>query len=243
VSLKSHRGFAVLSIMALAVMAVLISLGIWQVNRLAWKEQLIHSVNERIRAQPIPFAEWLAAKAGEDYWPVTITGTYRHEGERHFFATHKGQSGFYIYTPLQISAGAIVFVNRGFVPFDRKDQATRTEGQITGIVTVKGLARTAPAAKPSSIVPDNEPEKNLFYWKDQGAMAATAGLPVDAEVLPGFVDAAVSATPPSGLPAGGVTLVELPNNHFQYAITWFGLAATLAVIWSILAFRQFRRKA
>ena len=239
---KSHRGFAVISVLALAVLIALVSLGTWQVNRLAWKEGLISDIELRVKAPPLQFAEWLAAKPGEDYWPVTISGTYRHEGERHFFATHKGQSGYYVYTPLQTAAGAFVFVNRGFVPFDRKDAATRAEGLITGLLKVDGLARAAPAEKPSSVVPDNDPAKNLFYWKDLKAMASSAGLPADADVLPGFIDATASATPPSGLPEGGVTLVELPNNHLQYAVTWFGLAATLAAIWGVLAFRHFRSK-
>jgi surfeit locus 1 family protein len=239
---QSHRGFAIMSILALAVLAALVSLGTWQVNRLTWKENLIADIESRVKAEPIEFSEWLAAKSGEDYWPVTISGTYRHEGERHFFATHKSQSGYYVYTPLQTTAGAFVFVNRGFVSFDRKDAATRVEGQTAGLVTLEGLARTAPKAKPSSVVPDNDPVKNLFYWKDLKAMAASAALPANAEVLPGFIDAAASATPQSGLPEGGVTLVELPNNHLQYAVTWYGLAATLAVIWSVMAFRHFRRK-
>lgn len=239
---QSHRGFAVMSFMALAVLAALVSLGTWQVNRLVWKEDLIRDIESRVKAEPIEFSEWLVSKATEDYWPVIISGSFRHEGERHFFATHKGQSGYYVYTPLQTAAGAFVFVNRGFVPFDRKDVATRIEGQTAGLVTVKGLARTAPLAKPSSVVPDNDPRRNLFYWKDLKAMSASAGLPVNAEVLPGYVDADVSATPPSGLPEGGVTIVELPNNHLQYAATWYGLAATLVVIWSVMAFRHFRRK-
>ena len=238
----SHRGFATLSLLALAIMAALVSLGIWQVNRLAWKEGLISDIELRVKAPPLEFAVWLTAKQGEDYWPVIISGTYRHEGERHFFATHKGQSGYYVYTPLQTASGAFVIVNRGFVPFDRKDAATRIEGQVAGLVTVDGLARTAPEAKPSSVVPDNDPAKNLFYWKDLKAMSSSAGLPADAKVLPGFIDAAASATPPSGLPEGGVTLVELPNNHLQYALTWYGLAATLAAVWGVMAFRHFRRK-
>jgi surfeit locus 1 family protein len=238
----SHRSFGVISALALVVLIALVSLGTWQVNRLAWKEGLISDIELRVKAPPLEFAEWLAATPGEDYWPVTISGTYRHEGERHFFATHKGQSGYYVYTPLQIAAGAFVFVNRGFVPFDRKDAATRIEGQTTGLVTVDGLARTAPEARPSSVVPDNDPTKNLFYWKDLKAMASSAGLPANANVLSGFIDAAAPATPPSGLPQGGVTLVELPNNHLQYALTWYGLAATLVTIWSVMAFRHFRRK-
>ena len=76
-------------------------------------------------------------------------------------------------------------------------------------------------------MPDNDPAKNIFFWKDLDAMAASAGLPRRATVLPFFVDA--DATPnPGGLPIGGVTTIDLPNNHLQYALTWYGLAAALA---------------
>ena len=100
---------------------------------------------------------------------------------------------------------------------------------VDGEVTVKGLARNPLATKPSSIVPDNDPAKNIFFWKDLDAMAASAGLPRRATVLPFFIDA--DATPnPGGLPIGGVTTIDLPNNHLQYALTWYGLAAALAVV-------------
>ncbi|HEU4986300.1 MAG TPA: SURF1 family protein [Rhizobiaceae bacterium] len=222
------RTWLMLVLSALAL-AVLLSLGTWQVQRLHWKEGLIARIDERIASEPVPLAEIEAvfAQSGDvDYRPVTLHGRFVHSGERHFLATHEGQSGFFVHTPLQLADGRYVFVNRGFVPYDRKDPATRPQGQVEGEVEVTGLARAAPAEKPSWIVPDNDPAKNIFYWKDLGAMASTAGLPEGAEVLPFYVDA--DDTPnPGGLPVGGVTLIELPNNHLQYAITWYGLALGL----------------
>ena len=79
--------------------------------------------------------------------------------------------GFYVYTPLQLDTGEFVFVNRGFVPFDRKEAATRAQGQVGGRVTVTGLLRAGLTEKPSWLVPDNDPAKNIFYWKDIRAMA------------------------------------------------------------------------
>jgi surfeit locus 1 family protein len=100
---------------------------------------------------------------------------------------------------------------------------------VKGEVTVIGLARNPLAQKPSFIVPDNQPAENIFYWKDLSVMTATAGLPAGAKVLPFFVDAN-DAPNPGGLPVGGITLINLPNNHFQYALTWYGLALVLLVV-------------
>ncbi|TKB48360.1 MAG: SURF1 family protein, partial [Mesorhizobium sp.] len=98
---------------------------------------------------------------------------------------------------------------------------------VTGEVTVTGLARNPLPAKPSMMLPDNDPQKNIFYWKDRDAMASSAGLPAGAALVPIFIDANATANP-GGLPVGGVTVIDLPNSHLQYAITWYGLAAALA---------------
>lgn len=217
---------------SLLVLAALLALGTWQVQRLQWKEGLIARIEARIAAAPVSLdrIETLHAEGGDiDYRPVRLDGTYDHAGERHYFATWRGQSGFYVHTPLRLEDGRFLFVNRGFVPYDRKEAATRPQGQTVGGVRITGLARAAPPEKPSFIVPDNEPGKNLFYWKDLEAMAASAGLPERSEVLPFFVDADDTANP-GGLPVGGVTRINLPNNHLQYAITWYGLALALCVV-------------
>ncbi|WP_149739658.1 SURF1 family protein [Rhizobium sp. RU20A] len=213
----------------LAAFAILLSLGTWQVERLVWKEALLATIAERRAAPPAPLADIeAAAAAGQDidYRTVTATGTFEHGRERHFLATWNGESGFYVFTPLTLADGRSLFINRGFVPYDRKDPAKRSEGQVAGPVTVTGLARPPLAAKPSLLVPDNDAAKNVFYWKDLAAMTTSAGLD-PARTLPLFVDA--DATPnPGGLPIGGVTQVDLPNNHLQYAVTWYGLALALA---------------
>ena len=146
------------------------------------------------------------------------------------------QSGFFVYTPLELADGRVVFVNRGFVPYDRKDAATRAQGQVAGPVTISGLARNPLAGKPSSIVPDNEPDKNIFYWKDLRSMATSAGVD-PSRLLPFFIDAGPAANP-GGLPVGGVTIVDLPNNHLQYAVTWYGLAAALAGVLGVWLWRR-----
>ena len=110
---------------------------------------------------------------------------------------------------------------------------------MTGRVEIVGLLRAALAEKPSSMVPDNDPAKNIFYWKDIRAMAASSGLPSDAPVLGLFVDAN-DAPNPGGLPVGGVTIVDLPNNHLQYAVTWYGLAAALVGVVGVWLARSYR---
>lgn len=235
----SNLRFGFLSLMAFAMFAALLALGTWQMKRLAWKEDLIETIESRIHQPPRPLETWFKTESGADYWPVKVEGTFLHSGERHFFTTKDGQSGYDVITPLEISLGAYVFINRGFVPFDRKDAATRAEGQLAGMVKIIGLARSILTQKPSWLVPDNQPDKNIFYWKDFAAMRDSAGLPAGSTMLDALIDA--DKTPnPGGLPIGGSTIIDLPNSHLQYALTWYGLAAALAAIWSVLAYRHRR---
>ncbi len=237
----SNLRFGIMSLLVLAVLAMLISLGTWQVRRLVWKENLLQTIESRVHQPPRPLEAWFKTEPGTDYWPVTVEGTFLHSSERHFFATYDGQSGYDVFTPLEIFPGNFVFINRGFVPFDRKDAATRAQGQISGKVKITGLARSILTVKPSSVLPDNEPAKNIFYWKDFTAMRDSAGLPSGASMPELFIDA--DKTPnPGGFPIGGVTILDLPNNHLQYAVTWYGLAGALLVIWSVLAFRHIRQR-
>ncbi|MGR9448207.1 SURF1 family protein [Rhizobium leguminosarum] len=226
-------------ILVLIALAILISLGTWQVERLHWKEGLLADIAARQAASPVPLAEIeaMAAAGGDiEYRKVTATGRYINNKERHFFATWRGQTGYYIYTPLELADGRILFVNRGFVPFDNKEPEMRMQGQLTDQQTVTGLAREKLPGKPSWVVPDNDVAKNIFYWKDLDVMAESVGLE-KADVIPFFVDA--DSTPnPAGLPIGGVTQVDLPNDHLQYAFTWYGLAAVLIVVVAISWFRK-----
>jgi len=226
-------------ILVLIALSILISLGTWQVERLHWKEGLLADIAARQAAAPVPLAEIeaMAASGGDiEYRKVTATGRYINNKERHFFATWQGQTGFYVYTPLELADGRTLLVNRGFVPYENKEPEMRMQGQLTDQQTVTGLARAKLPGKPSWVVPDNDVAKNIFYWKDLDVMAESVGLE-KARVLPFFVDA--DSTPnPAGLPIGGVTQVDLPNDHLQYAFTWYGLAAVLVVVVAISWFRK-----
>lgn len=225
---------------AMVALAILLGLGTWQVQRLGWKEDLIATIEQRVSADPRPLAEieqLLASEGDVNYWPVTVEGTFRHAGERHFFATHEGKSGYYVYTPLELQDGRLLFINRGFVPFDLKDASKRQAGQVEGVVRLSGLARNELDGKPSMMVPDNDPAKNVFYWKDLQTMAATSGGGQPENYLRFFVDAD-DAPNPGGLPVGGVTMISLPNSHLEYAITWYSLAAVLVGVVAVWLVRQ-----
>lgn len=237
----SRRSLLAIAAGGLAIL-MLVALGTWQVERLRWKEALIAMIDLRVSADPLPLdaiEAKFAAESDVDYWPVRASGVFLHQSERHFLATHDGRSGFFVYSPLGLDDGRFVFVNRGFVPYELKDAGTRAAGQVAGRVTVRGLARNPLHDKPSFIVPDNDEGGNIFFWKDLEAMARTAGLPAGAEVLPFFIDAGAAAVP-GGWPFGGVTRVDLPNNHLQYAVTWYGLAAALAAVLALFLRRSGR---
>jgi surfeit locus 1 family protein len=220
------------------VLVVLLSLGTWQLRRLAWKEALLADITSRLTLPPATLEEILALQAGGaniEYRPVLVDGVFDHARERHFLATQDGQPGFHVYTPLVLADGQVLFVNRGFVPLQMERPETRLAGNPAGKVHIVGLARQKLEAKPSSMVPDNDIARNMFFWKDLDAMAQSAGYP-DSRVLQIFVDADKSPNA-GGYPQGGVTIIDLPNNHLQYAVTWYGLALTLVIIAGILWWR------
>lgn len=221
--------------------AILVSLGTWQVQRLFFKQTLIATISERRAAAPLPLEKIEALKAAGidvEYRRVSVRGRFDHSRERYFLATLDGQPGFHVYTPMMLEDGRALFVNRGFVPEALRDPVTRKVGQIEGKITIDGFVRQKLKAKPGSMVPDNDLAKNLYFWKDLDSMASSAGLARD-RVVGFFVDAAPNRDP-TLLPKGGVTIFDLPDNHLQYAITWYGLALALSVI-AFLASRKNRR--
>lgn len=226
-----HRGIWFAAPLVLLALIILVSLGTWQVKRMYWKEALMADIEQRIHTGPagIDEIERLRGSGADiEYRKVALSGVYDHTKEQHFFATFEGQTGYYIYTPLRLGDGHSIFINRGFVPYDMKEQSKRQLGQVAGVISVEGLARARLAAKPSSLLPENDLAKNIYYWKDWSAMGQKAGLS-SADLLPFFVDANDAANP-GGWPKGGVTLIDLPNNHLQYAITWYGLALALVIV-------------
>jgi surfeit locus 1 family protein len=205
--------------------AVLIGLGVWQIERLGEKEALIASVETGMRAAPVPLADALREGANADYHHVELTGHFLHDRELYVFSRGPmGAVGVEIITPLVQENGQTVLVDRGFVPDGLRDPKTRAAGQMAGEVTLTGVLRLS--QRPGMFTPPPDPRTRLWFIKDVPAMASSLGLTVP----PVLIEA--DATPnPGGWPLGGRTQVDFPNDHLQYAMTWFGLALALLAVY------------
>jgi surfeit locus 1 family protein len=209
---------------------VLLGLGTWQVERLHWKEGLIAARTAAVSAPAIDLPKTLDEARPLEFRHVRVTGTFLHDKELYIGATNDaGTVGYHVMTPLQRADGSFVLINRGFIPAELKDQGKRAAGEVSGEVSVEGLLRLPPDGKPAWYIPDNSAAHNYWFYVDAKAMAAAAGLP---SLLPFYIDAG-AAPNPGGWPRGGTTPLALPNNHLQYAITWYSLAAVLVVVFTI----------
>lgn len=218
------------------VLLALLALGSWQIERLFWKQDQIAERQAAVAAAPVAAPRSLEEARGMEFRHVTDEGVFLHDKEIFLGATSEaGRNGYQVLTPLREAGGRNVFVNRGFIPAELKDPLTRSEGEIAGTVRVQGLLRLPPAGKPAWFLPDNRPDLNYWLWVDLSAIAAADKLD---HVAPFYIDA--DATPnPGAWPKGGITRLELRNDHLQYAITWFSLAVALIVIY----FLYYRRNA
>ena len=241
---RGRRGsLAIAGLFALAGVAVLLALGVWQLERLRWKTELIQRIETRIHAaaQPLPAASvWTRFASGDyEYQRVFATGVFEYDREALIYRTSgkvagaMAQPGYWVMTPLRLADDARVLVNRGFIPLERKD-TSRAQGRPDVAVTVIGVLR-APEPRGAFTPPDN-PARGEWFTRDPPAIAAaldlqrTAPFSIDEDAHPAA----------SGLPAGGATIVDIPNNHLSYALTWFGLAATLAAVFAAFAWRRWR---
>ncbi|WP_067277116.1 SURF1 family protein [Mitsuaria sp. 7] len=227
---RPRRGIAFWALLLGAALsfAVFMSLGVWQVQRLAWKEDLIARLDKRLAAAPerAPGADRWAAitKDGDEYRKVALTGTFDHSRETLVGASTELGTGYWVLTPLRTERGDWVLVNRGFVPPEFKTRASRTASETQGEDKVIGLLRlTEPDG---SLLRKNEPAQDRWYSRDVGAIAKARKV-VEGPVAPYFVDAA-AADDQTQWPRGGLTVVRFNNHHLQYALTWFAMAAMLA---------------
>jgi surfeit locus 1 family protein len=227
------RHLVLFSLFMAAGLALLIGLGVWQLQRLEWKEGLIAKIEARVHAPPVILKEAVArARAGEDisYLRVKTAGRFDHSKERHVYAVTDEGVGWHVITPLATPDGEVVLIDRGIVPDQLKDPATRPQGEIEGTVTVAGLARQPESQ--GRFTPDNEPEQNRWFWRDLGGLTRSMFPGAQPEVAPFIVEAEKSDVP-GGWPRGGATRLDIPNDHFQYAITWFLLAFCLVVVYAV----------
>ncbi|EDL93456.1 surfeit 1, isoform CRA_b [Rattus norvegicus] len=229
----------------LFIPATAFGLGTWQVQRRKWKLKLIAELESRVMAEPIPLPADPMELKNLEYRPVKVRGHFDHSKELYIMprtmvdpvreARDAGrlsstESGAYVVTPFHCSdLGVTILVNRGFVPRKKVNPETRQQGQVLGEVDLVGIVRLTENRKP--FVPENNPERSLWYYRDLDAMAKRTGTD------PIFIDADFNSTTPGG-PIGGQTRVTLRNEHMQYIITWYGLCAATSYLW----FRKFVRR-
>lgn len=233
------------TIMTLLTLPVLLSLGTWQWQRKAWKEELIAKIETRTKAEPVSYTAALAntVQNGDvDYLRVRVTGTFDHTQERHLFYPGTTGQGWNIYTLFRPDGGFPIFVNRGWVPDKFKDPASRSAGQIAGPTTVTGLVRRDQVK--STFTPANDTAGNRWYARDSWAMRWGSEPEPPPEKLslmrlegyaPFTLDAEAEPANPGGWPKGGTTEIHLFNSHLQYVVTWYALALTLIGVFAVFA--------
>jgi len=233
-----YKPLLIPGLMTLIGLAVLISLGDWQLDRREWKLNLIERIESRADGETVSLSFAKDAWADDrdvEYYRVLLVGEFLHEHERHLYTIVDGRAGWRIITPLEARSGDVVLVDRGFVPETFKTPSSRPEGQIEGPVERVGLAR-APG-EPNQFTPDNRPQANRWFWRDIDGMAASLPGALTERTLPFMVEAE-KVTVPGDWPQSGVTRLSLPNRHLEYALTWFGLAAALLTVFAVYAWRR-----
>jgi surfeit locus 1 family protein len=241
----ARRNLILPSIFVVGALGVLVALGTWQLERKGQKEELIATLDRRLSAPPanLPARErWQRLDAAKDeFTRVSFPATFVPGEEALVYASGSGlrpdikEPGYWVFSPARLSGGSLVVVNRGFVPEGRQDAKTRPDGEPEGVVDIVGVMRW-PEPR-GTFTPNDAPAKNLWFARDPAAMARAKNW---GNVAPFYIDQEAPAAP-GGLPRVGPLTVNLPNNHLQYAVTWYGLALVLVVA-SLVFLRGWRRE-
>ena len=233
------------TVAAVLALAVLLSLGTWQLQRKAWKDGLIAQISARTRAEPIPL-ETTAAHAAQgrnlEYTRVSVRGRFHPDKTLYLYAPERGETGWHAYAPLETAEGLIVLVNRGYVGNARRNAATNLSSQQAGgaEVQIVGLLRH-PGPK-GTFTPANDVGRNIWHWRDISGMAQAAFATTPRTVFPLSIDREADPTGSAepDAPRGGVTRISLPNRHLEYALTWYGLGAALLGVYVTFARSRWR---
>ena len=241
---RSTGAVAALLLLATLLSTGLFALGAWQLQRLAWKEALIARISQAQQSDPTPLparSVWAGiSKEQDEYRRVQARGQFIHEKQTLVRASTALGTGYWVLTPLRLSEGGYLMVNRGYVGSGQLTPEMRGEanlGQPEQIVT--GLLRMSEPG--GSLLQKNEPQAQRWYSRDVAAIAQAQGLSQQ-DVTPFFIDAvALSDSPP--WPRAGLTVLSFNNKHLGYALTWFTLALMVLaggayLLWTELRLRR-----
>jgi surfeit locus 1 family protein len=218
------------TLMSLPIFVFAMGLGVWQMERREWKRDILDRIAVNQAAAPIALDELLTGDPlRREYGRVRLSGTFLHDKEFYLGArSRKNDVGLQVVTPVRTDDGRIVLFDRGWVPLARKEPAQRAEGQVADRVELTGIVRRTQIQR--QFAPDNVPDKNVWFHVDVPLMRSMAGGRPDPVLDTFFLEA--DATPnPGGLPIGGQTRLDIPNDHLQYALTWFGIALAMAGVY------------
>ena len=240
--MRARGGVLEPTIFAIVGIAILCGLGLWQLDRKIWKENLIAAMTERIARPPtdLPSRDRWGSLLSEreEFARVGFPAEFLEGQEALVYSAGSALRpdvqgpGYWVFSPARLAGGSIVIINRGFVPLDRKDVASR--GAPHGSVDIVGIVRW-PETR-GMFTPADEPQNNVWYLRDIAAIAAAKKW---AAAAPFYIDQE-APVPLGGWPKSGKLQVNLPNNHLQYAITWFGLALALAGVYLVWLIRRLR---
>lgn len=197
------------------------ALGIWQVDRLTWKRNLIAQVEKKLSSPAVPALPpraWPQVNPSDAYTRVMAQGHYLPGKNAFVVASTRYGRGYWVLTPLETDQGFIVMVNRGFIAPQQKD-AIKTP---SGNVKVQGLLRLSEPR--GSLLQANDPSQDRWFSRDTNALATHFRV---GPAAPYFIDADSEGT---SIPIGGLTVIQFRNHHLQYALVWFCLA--LLSLWS-----------
>ncbi len=231
---KPRRGgFLLFALFIIAAAGVLVALGTWQLERLSWKGGLIAELDAKLAAKPtdLPARErWQRLDAGADeFRRVAFPAEFLPGEEALVYSSGSSVRpdatgpGYWVLAPARLTGGSIVVVNRGFVPEGKQDPDRRKEGRPSGTVEIVGVMRWP--EQRGQFTPADEPQKGLWFARDPSEMAKAKNW---GNVAPFYIDQE-APLPPGGLPKAGPLKASLPNNHLQYAVTWYGLAAVILI--------------
>jgi len=244
-AVRLRRGVLVPSLAAGTAFAVLVSLGLWQLDRKAWKEGLIATIEQRLSAPPVSLPAPLTwprlTPTDDEFLRVAMTAEFLNDQEALVYTSGStlrqgsGGPGYWVFTPARLAGGALVMVNRGFVPDGKQAPAARPDGAVAGLTNMVGVLRWP--EPPGIFTPTGDATRNIWFSRDSNAIATAKGI----SVAPFYVELE-SPDPPGGLPQAGRLHPTLPNNHFGYALTWLGLACVLVGVYGTWLFGSWRRR-
>ena len=218
------------TVFSLPVFILCMALAVWQLERREWKWSILDRIAANQAAAPVTLDDLLKGEPlAHEYGRVKLSGTFMNDREFYLAARSlKDNVGMHVITPVRTDDGRIVLFDRGWIPSAKKDPAARAASRIDGHVDLVGIVRRT--QKKPYFAPDNDPAKDFWFTVDVPLMRKMAGGTPDPKLDSFFLDA--DATPNAGgVPIGGQTHLDIPNDHLQYAITWFLIGLALVGVY------------